>query len=141
MPKQTTELMKIGELKKESGVPIKTIRYYEELGLIKAERRTEGGFRLFSRAILPRLGFIKRARSLDFSLQDISSFLEIYDRGEIPCDEVKQNIQEKILEIEEKILNLEELKAQLIVMLFDTSTVSPSKEGIICPIIQQEIGA
>lgn len=140
MPKPTTELMKIGELEKESGVPIKTIRYYEELGLIEVERRTDGGFRLFSRAILPRLGFIKQARSLDFSLRDIGSFLEIYDRGEVPCDEVKQNIQEKISAIEDKILNLKELKAQLSLMLSASSSDSRQQEGIICPIIQQETG-
>ena len=139
MSNQKNKLMKIGELKQESGISIKTIRYYEELGLIKAEKRTKGGFRLFSRSIIPRLDFIKRAQSLGFSLQEIGSFIEIHDRGEVPCAEVTQNIQEKISEIEDKILKLEELKAQLTGMISDASSNSLWQEGIICPIIQQEV--
>jgi DNA-binding transcriptional MerR regulator len=58
----------IGSVAKESGVPIKTIRYYEELGLLKAVGRTEGGYRLFNADIFARLNFIKRAQSLGLSL-------------------------------------------------------------------------
>ena len=54
----------IGLVAKESGVPIKTIRYYEELGLLKASNRTEGGFRLFDLDIFARLNFIKRTQRL-----------------------------------------------------------------------------
>ncbi|BAY80250.1 transcriptional regulator (plasmid) [Nostoc linckia NIES-25] len=48
----------IGNVAKSSGVPIKTIRYYEELGLLKSSARTEGGFRLFNSDVLERLGFV-----------------------------------------------------------------------------------
>ena len=58
----------IGSVAKESGVPIKTIRYYEELGLLKASGRTEGKFRLFTSDVLTRLSFIKRAQSLGLTL-------------------------------------------------------------------------
>ena len=61
----------IGLIAKESGVPIKTIRYYEELGLLKASSRTEGGFRLFDPDVFARLHFIKRAQSLGLSLLEI----------------------------------------------------------------------
>ncbi|WP_017326040.1 MerR family DNA-binding protein [Synechococcus sp. PCC 7336] len=121
---QTTELLKIGKLREESGIPVKTIRYYEELGLIEAERRTEGGFRLFSRAMLPRLRFIKQAQGLGFSLREIGAIIKIYNRSEAPRGEVKQNIQAKLLEIEDKIRKLEELKAQLIALVSDTHPAS-----------------
>lgn len=55
------KLLLIGKLEALSGVPIKTIRYYEELGIIKSLGRTEGGFRLFSLDVVSRLSFIKRS--------------------------------------------------------------------------------
>ncbi|WP_017326041.1 heavy metal-responsive transcriptional regulator [Synechococcus sp. PCC 7336] len=135
---QITELLKIGELKEEIGISVKTIRYYEELGLIEAEKRTEGGFRLFSRAMLPRLRFIIRAKELGFSLREIGSILQIHDRGDIPCGEVKKNIQARVLEIEDNIRKLEELKTQLRDLISDASPASVRQEGIICPIIQHD---
>ena len=140
MQTQLAELMKIGELSQESGISLKAIRYYEELGLIKADKRTEGGFHLFSKSILPRLKFIKQAQNLGFRLQEIGSFMDIHDRGETPCKEVTQNIQSKILEIEDKIQKLEELKAQLKVIVSDSSHTSLWQEEVICPIIQQDVG-
>ena len=79
----------IGSVAKESGVPIKTIRYYEELGLLKAVGRTEGGYRLFNSDIFARLNFIKRAQSLGLSLAEIKEFLDVHDGGDLPCDRVK----------------------------------------------------
>ncbi|HEY9299015.1 MAG TPA: MerR family DNA-binding transcriptional regulator, partial [Phormidium sp.] len=61
----------IGFVAKQSGVSIKTIRYYEELGLLKASSRTEGGYRLFDADVLSRLSFIKRAQSLGLTLAEI----------------------------------------------------------------------
>jgi DNA-binding transcriptional MerR regulator len=59
----------IGQVTALSGVPIRTIRYYESLGLLKSSGRTEGGFRQFSLDVLKRLSFIKRAQSLGLNLQ------------------------------------------------------------------------
>ena len=136
-----TELLKIGELKTRSGISVKTIRYYEELGLIKVERRTEGGFRLFTPEAIARLAFIKRAQSLGLSLQEISEILQIHDRGKFPCQEVKQKLQAKVLEIEQRIAELQILKTQLI-SLIDTPQSQPlsnhQANDLICPIIQQD---
>ena len=68
-------LLKIGEVAIQSGVPIKTIRYYEQIGLVKTAERTEGKFRLFEVGIITRLVFIKRLQSLGFSLQEIGECL------------------------------------------------------------------
>ena len=63
------EAMKIGALAARSGLPVKTLRYYEDLGLLPAIGRTEGGYRLFSEQSLRRLEFIRRLKTLGLSLE------------------------------------------------------------------------
>ncbi len=73
---QEKKLLLIGQVTDISGIPIRTIRYYESLGLIKSSRRTEGGFRQFSLDVLTRLAFIKRAQNLGLSLEEIGNILQ-----------------------------------------------------------------
>ena len=125
----------IGPVAKESGVPIKTIRYYEELGLLKAAGRTEGGYRLFDGDIFTRLSFIKRAQSLGLSLAEIKEFLEVHDQGDLPCDHVRVKLQDKVAEIDQQIHQLQILKLELQGLL-SGSTILENSEAVICPIIQ-----
>jgi MerR family copper efflux transcriptional regulator len=126
----------IGTIAKESGVPIKTIRYYEELGLLKASGRTEGGFRLFESDVLSRLNFIKRAQSLGLSLLEIKDFLGVYDRGELPCDRIEEKLQDKVTQIDRQIKELTLFKQELQALLSGWEKVPPHPEPTICPIIQ-----
>ena len=126
----------IGSVAKESGIPIKTIRYYEELGLLKTSGRTEGGFRIFSSDVLVRLNFIKRAQRLGLSLAEIKDFLDIYDQGELPCDRVKIKLKDKISEIEQQIQQLQILKLELKGLLSGWETIPENPEQTICPIIE-----
>ena len=126
----------IGSVAKESGVPIKTIRYYEELGLLKTSGRTEGGFRIFSSDVLARLNFIKRAQRLGLSLAEIKEFLEIHDQGELPCEQVKIKLEDKISEIEQQIRQLQVLKLELKGLLSGWETIPENPEETICPIIE-----
>jgi MerR family transcriptional regulator, copper efflux regulator len=132
---QETKL--IGSVAKESGVPIKTIRYYEELGLLKTSGRTEGGFRIFSSDVLVRLHFIKRAQRLGLSLAEIKDFLEIHDRGELPCEHVKLKLEDKISQIEQQIQQLQILKLELQGLLSGWETIPETSEETICPIIER----
>ncbi len=134
---QEVSLLRIGALKAKSNVPIRTIRYYEELGLIQSTKRTEGGFRLFSPDVLHRLAFIKRAQSLGLSLQEIGEILGIHDQGQLPCVEVKHKFERKIAEIDRKIEQLSLLKTQLRSLMDQASSPSDQTEGLICPIIEQ----
>jgi MerR family transcriptional regulator, copper efflux regulator len=127
----------IGTIAKESGVPIKTIRYYEELGLLKASGRTEGGFRLFDSDVLSRLNFIKRAQSLGLSLLEIKDFLGVYDRGELPCDRIEEKLQDKVADIDKQIQELTLFKKELQALLSGWGAVPPQPEPTICPIIQR----
>ncbi|MDX2273184.1 MAG: MerR family DNA-binding protein [Cyanobacteriota bacterium] len=107
----------IGQVAAESGVPIKTIRFYEEQGLLTALGRSAGGFRLFSVDVLPRLAFIKRVQKLGMSLQEIREFLDIRDQGSYPCDKIHEKLKGKILDIDQRIEHLLSLKHHLLDLL------------------------
>lgn len=78
---QNEKLLLIGQVKDLSGIPIRTIRYYESLGLLKSLARTEGGFRQFSVDVLARLAFIKRVQNLGLSLEEIRDILKVYQKS------------------------------------------------------------
>lgn len=126
----------IGAVAKKSGIPIKTIRYYEELGLLKTTGRTEGGFRLFDADVFVRLNFIKRAQSLGLSLTEIGEFLEVRDRGELPCDQIKIKLEDKLVAIARQIRELVTLKQELEGLLSGWETIPEYPETTICPIIE-----
>ena len=127
----------IGLVAKESGVPIKTIRYYEELGLLKASGRTEGGFRLFHSDVFARLSFIKRAQSLGLTLSEIKEFLNVHDQGDLPCEHIKVKLQDKLVDIDKQIQQLVILKQELEGLLSGWETIPETSEETICPIIEK----
>ncbi|MBD2501472.1 heavy metal-responsive transcriptional regulator [Anabaena azotica] len=128
----------IGSVAKESGVPIKTIRYYEELGLLKSSGRTEGGFRLFHSDVLERLHFIKRAQSLGLNLAEIKDFLQVYDAGELPCDHIKNRLEDKVKAIDEQIQQLLILRQELTGLLSGWEAKPDTSQATICPIIEND---
>ncbi|MEH1872137.1 heavy metal-responsive transcriptional regulator [Nostoc sp.] len=131
-----TKLLLIGQVTALSGVPIRTIRYYESLGLLNSSGRTEGGFRQFSLDVLTRLAFIKRAQNLGLSLEEIGDILNIYDQGKLPCGEVKQKLEDKVNEIDHKIEELLTLRDELTGLLSGWDNFTGKRKDTICPIIQ-----
>ena len=97
--------MNIGAAAKASGLPAKTIRYYEEIGLITPDRKANA-YRDYSDDHVHKLRFIQRARSLGFSVEDCRQLLSLYeDKGRASSD-VKAVAQEHPSEIERKISEL-----------------------------------
>ncbi len=135
MSNLVSERLLIGQVASQSGISIKTIRYYEELGLIHALERTEGGFRLFDPSVMTRLAFIKRSQHLGLSLNEIKECLQIYDQGHLPCDQIRQQLEAKIQEIDDKITQLNTLKSEL-QGLIKAWNPHPEKNEKICPILQ-----
>lgn len=135
------KLLKIGEVASQSGLSVKTIRYYEEIGLLTPTvERSESRYRLFDVSVLTRLNFVKRAKSLGLSLSEIREILEICDRGQLPCGEVKQCLEAKVEAINQQIVALESLKGELQALLKDWQD-QPSPEQAtktVCPNIQAE---
>lgn len=110
----TEKLLRIGEVASSSNLPIKTVRYYEEIGLLTSTvSRSESNYRLFEPTVLRRLAFIKRSQSLGLSLRQIQDILKVHDQGQIPCGEVKQNLQKKVQQVTEQIEALQLLRSEL----------------------------
>jgi DNA-binding transcriptional MerR regulator len=132
-------LLKIGEVAKHSGLPVKTIRYYEEIGLLAPTvERSHTGYRLFQTRVLDRLAFIKRSQTLGLSLNEIKTILQVHDQGELPCHTVKQQLQEKISTLTERIVAMEALRSELQALLSDWEEhPAPQRlQHAICPNIQ-----
>jgi Cu(I)-responsive transcriptional regulator len=104
--------MNIGEAARASGLPAKTIRYYEEIGLVQAER-SANGYRDFGETELHALRFLGRARSLGFTIEECRALLSLYaDRGRASAD-VKHLAEEHLRRIDDKIAELQGLRATL----------------------------
>jgi MerR family transcriptional regulator, copper efflux regulator len=132
--------LKIGEVSIMSGLPVKTIRYYEEIGLLSPTvERSQSGYRLFDEHVLNRLAFIKQAQALGLSLSEIRAILGVHDRGNLPCEEVKQHLQEKVQALTEQINALELLRTELQTILSNWQE-QPSQNHLaeaICPNLQK----
>ncbi|OIP68973.1 MAG: heavy metal-responsive transcriptional regulator [Oscillatoriales cyanobacterium CG2_30_40_61] len=135
------ERLKIGDVAQRSGLSVKTVRYYEEIGLLAPTvERSNSGYRLFKPSVVYRLGFVRRAQALGLSLNEIRDILKISDRGELPCEEVKQHLANKVEQINHQIKALEILKGELQQLLNhwqDHPSSMPLKTTI-CPNIQAE---
>lgn len=108
-----TDELHIGALAQASGVPAKTIRFYEEIDLLPPAQRAENGYRLYNTGDVHRLRFIRNARSLGFTLDDLKEVLALRDQGEAPCRYVAHLLEVKAAEIEERIRQLQELQQDL----------------------------
>src|SRR5258708_12047049 len=86
-------MFQIGGLSKHADVPEKTIRYYEEIGLLPPARRSANSYRVYDEADVERLRFIRSARALVFTLQEIAQILAARDRNEPPCHHVMELLQ------------------------------------------------
>ncbi|MGE3279988.1 MAG: helix-turn-helix domain-containing protein [Alphaproteobacteria bacterium] len=103
----------IGALAKSSGCSVQTIRWYEQAGLLPPPHRTEGGRRLYNEKTAARLAFIRHARELGFSLDDIRELLAFTDNPEQTCSAADQIAHRHLAEIENRIARLSTLRTEL----------------------------
>lgn len=102
--------MNIGEASKASGVTAKMIRYYESIDLIKAGKRTDSGYRIYGENDVHTLRFIKRARTLGFSLEQIKDLLSLWQDPERASADVKAIARAHLEELEMRIRELSEMR-------------------------------
>lgn len=105
--------MQIGELADRTGVPSKTIRYYESIGVLPPPKRKTNGYRIYDESDVARLKLAAGARYLDFSLDGIAEIMAMRDRGEAPCKFVLEQMRDKADEIKARIAELQRLESQL----------------------------
>ena len=103
----------IGELSKQTGCKIETIRYYEQQTLMPEPSRTDGGHRLYSQEMRGRLLFIRRSRELGFSMNEIRGLLSLVDGEQVSCERVKTIAEDHLRDIREKITDLKKMQRTL----------------------------
>ncbi|HSH42460.1 MAG TPA: MerR family DNA-binding protein [Arenicellales bacterium] len=122
-----------GQLARICGVGPETIRFYERRGLLPEAPRSSAGYRRFGEDSVKRLRFIRRAKSLGFSLPEISELLALQDEPGGDRARVKQITESKLREIEAKISDLESMRAALSELAEQCSGHGPVSG---CPIIE-----
>lgn len=104
--------MNIGDVSNRSGLPVKTIRYYEDIGLVSPPRGSNG-YRTFRDKELHKLSFLGRARSLGFTIEDCRTLMALYDDETRESADVKRVANEHLVQIETKIRGLEAMRDTL----------------------------
>ncbi|MGH7743580.1 MAG: heavy metal-responsive transcriptional regulator [Candidatus Dormibacteria bacterium] len=105
--------MTIGQLAKQVGVNVQTVRFYERRGLLPDPTRKESGYRIYSPDDLHRLRFIRHAKTLGFSLNEIATILRMREKGKCPCGEVTKIGEGHLQDLEEQIERLQRFHAEL----------------------------
>jgi DNA-binding transcriptional MerR regulator len=127
--------MRIGELADQVGVNTKTVRYYEQIGLIPPAPRTSGGYREYTDTDAARLTFIKTAQRLGLSLEEVAEILRLRERGEAPCGYVRNVIHEQLRSIDKRIGELRALRTELRELRAAADAI-PEIDGATCRIIE-----
>ena len=105
--------MLIGELARRSGVPAKTLRFYEQVGVLAPPQRTDGGYRNYDEDAVDRLSFIRSAQAAGLTLVEIRQIITIRHDGAAPCTHVAELLGAKAEAVASQIEELERLQRQL----------------------------
>ncbi|MEO1018357.1 MAG: helix-turn-helix domain-containing protein [Pseudomonadota bacterium] len=106
-------MFSIGVLAKRTGVKVPTIRYYEQVGLLAAPERSRGNQRRYSTDEAERLGFIKHARDLGFSIEAIGELIELNGHPNHPCTDADRIAREQLASVRGRIERLRRLEVEL----------------------------
>jgi MerR family transcriptional regulator, mercuric resistance operon regulatory protein len=103
----------IGQLAREAGVPTSTVRYYERRGLLTANSRSSGNYRMYDESACDRLHFIKSAQAAGFTLSDIRALLDFSDGAIAPCQDVQALVEQRLTSVAEQMTHLRKVKSAL----------------------------
>ena len=106
--------MKIGEIAKSTGLTTKTIRYYELNRLLEEPERTESGYRLYDTEDVERLEFVKKAKRLGLSLEEIRDVLQLHAQRQAPCVHVLALLDRKLGQLDDIMREMDEFRQELI---------------------------
>lgn len=127
--------MNVGDAAEGSGLPAKTIRYYEEIGLIRPARAANG-YRDYSGDDVHRLAFLKRARNLGFSIDDCRQLMALYQDRSRASHDVRAIALSHVAAIEEKVRELQSMRATLNKLIH----ACHGDERPDCPILEEMAG-
>lgn len=135
---RTRTQLRIGELASELGLNPKTIRYYEEIGLLPAPRRNAAGYRIYGATERERLRFIAKAKRIGLTLQEIGEVLALRDAGAEPCARVRELIDRKLAAVEEQLRLLADVRLDLLTLQAKAAVTTCSCTPI-CEIIELHV--
>jgi len=105
--------MQIGQLAKETGVSVQTVRFYERQKLLPEPARKDSGYRIYGPDHVKRLRFVLQAKGLGFSLAEIREILQMRERGHCPCDDVVSFAEKHLKDVQRQIAELTRFENQL----------------------------
>ena len=105
--------MNIGTAAKKSGLSVKTVRFYSNIGLISPDKSSDSNYRIYSNQDVEKLLFVGKARKFDFSIEECRELLSLYENKDRPSSEVKKITLKKIKEIEQRMSELDSLRNEL----------------------------
>ncbi len=105
--------MRIGDVARRTGVSVKSLRYYEQIGVLTSPPRTPSGYREYDGQVIARLQFIRASQSVGFTLGEIREIVAFRDRGEIPCGHVLELLRQHREESARRIAALEFVRQSL----------------------------
>lgn len=132
----TLPTLQIGELAATVGVNPKTIRYYEDIGLLSAPQRTAAGYRLYGAEDVERLRFIGKAKAIGLTIEQLREILALRAQDQAPCAHVLSLINEKLSAVERQIQALSEFRQDLL-SLRDQAAQEVVQDAYVCGIIEQ----
>lgn len=109
--------MRIGELAQHSGLSIDTLRYYDRLGLLTAQRQVGNGYRVFGPESLQQLQLIRLGQSLGFSLESMAELMPLLGQTPMEQPQVRNKLEGKLVEIDQRIAELQQLRHDLAELL------------------------
>lgn len=105
-------MMRIGELARETGESVRTVRYWEGEGLLAAER-SESGYRLFAETTVARVSFLREAQALGLGLREIRGLLELREEGVQPCEHARDRLRDHLTDVRRRLQDLRALEREL----------------------------
>lgn len=123
--------MRIGELAAVAGITTKTLRFYEEAGLLRPAGRTPTGYRQYSSGAVGRLDFIRRGRAAGLTLAQIREILAVRDRGHTPCHHVEEVLGERLAALDTQIADLQVLR-DTVAQLHQAATATAAGDPDTC---------
>lgn len=127
--------LRIGEVSRESGLSVETLRFYERRGLLGRPRRTHANYRVYDREVLERLSFIRRAQLIGFSLDEIQQIISESEQGRAPCRAVREMARHKLVELDARLNELRRHRKELAGLLRDWDG-SEDDPGHFCGLIE-----
>lgn len=128
--------LSIGTIARQTGCTVPTIRYYEEIGLLPAAPRTEGGQRHYGKSALRRLVFIRRCRDFGFSIDQVRDMVSLVDQPARPCVEVRDIAAVHLEEVRKKLAEFQALESSLANFVESCNTACAGGAAVDCTILE-----